>query len=549
MAVQRMRIKLGTQTLDTEVDRDRITIKRLLRAMPVEDARRTFTNARLQARREGEDPYSQPGANEIDNFIDSLKTAGEALRDTTGRGGTTSTSTSGSSSRRTRLDVDEKSSNRSARDATSRLKSAAEKTPPSTRAAPRSRATPEVSSRSTSGRVTTPSTTGSDDRRAWRDDKDDTPSYSSARAATGTSALLGATAGASSRARQDDDETTSESSTTVQSPELPQDVNALTDGLAQLHYAASQNQLSHITKLLASGAEVDIKATSSAFNGKTPLHIAVANNKDAAAALLVSYGADPLISDAGGLTAWVGAVKHLSTNDTSFILPMLDSPKLEWASEDAKLRLCDLVATGNVVVIGELLKKKLFRVSQVLDTKQRRTALHIAAASGYPDAVTLLLERGAPPNAKDFEDKYPIALANSNALRPILKGPTEAATLMPLETSASGGAPLAFEEMIHVQEPTHRGLLSGLAAEAYQSALLQPLMDAMVAVKQSEAFKIIGTSDRSVRNATVLPPGSPPGSIEGWTPEENRLYFSAARGIRTRYGKSGARYCTKPHTP
>src|SRR5207247_4927594 len=87
----------------------------------------------------------------------------------------------------------------------------------------------------------------------------------------------------------------------------------------------------------------------------------------------------------------------------------------EVLAEGGKL-LAEFAGTWNTEGVRHLLDlgvpvTALYEGDGYFDIAQDSTALHVAAWKGVPPTVTLLIERGAPIDAKDGKGRTPLALA------------------------------------------------------------------------------------------------------------------------------------------
>src|SRR3989449_8490798 len=87
----------------------------------------------------------------------------------------------------------------------------------------------------------------------------------------------------------------------------------------------------------------------------------------------------------------------------------------ETVAEGGKL-LAEFAGTWNTEGVRHLLDlgvpvTALYEGDGYFDIAQDSTALHVAAWKGVPPTVTLLIERGAPIDAKDGKGRTPLALA------------------------------------------------------------------------------------------------------------------------------------------
>ncbi len=53
---------------------------------------------------------------------------------------------------------------------------------------------------------------------------------------------------------------------------------------------------------------------------------------------------------------------------------------------------------------------------------QGNTALHLASVNGHPQVVKLLLESGAPQDARNSDGKLPVDMAKNDATREAFTG-------------------------------------------------------------------------------------------------------------------------------
>jgi len=181
--------------------------------------------------------------------------------------------------------------------------------------------------------------------------------------------------------------------------------------------------------------------------GKTALHNAVLrDNALEIVELLLDHGADPaLIADHPGRSAVAMAARRgrgdvlalferrgiaialqgverliaaCARNDAAAIRAITSrEPQLvrEVLAEGGKL-LAEFAGNWNTEGVGHLLDlgvpvTALYEGDGYFDIAQGSTALHVAAWKGLPPTVQLLIERGAPIDAKDGKGRTPLALA------------------------------------------------------------------------------------------------------------------------------------------
>src|SRR6266516_2150727 len=141
--------------------------------------------------------------------------------------------------------------------------------------------------------------------------------------------------------------------------------------------------------------------------GKTALHNAVLrDNALEIVELLLDHGADPaLIADHPGRSA--AAIGAITSREPQLVREVL--------AEGGKL-LAEFAGNWNTEWVGHLLDlgvpvTALYEGDGYFDIAQGSTALHVAAWKGLPPTVQLLIERGAPIDAKDGKGRTPLALA------------------------------------------------------------------------------------------------------------------------------------------
>ena len=317
-------------------------------------------------------------------------------------------------------------------------------------------------------------------------------------------------------------------------------VNAYTEGTTLLHKAAFQGNIREIEKLLNQGALVDLPVTEDSLRGKTPLHLASEKGHVEAIKLLIKHGADPYKKAGNGSTAIDEALKWLKQTPEP-IAAMLASLKLSPDNGPGSKIILEIMERGSFELITSMLEQKNIKFDLALNT-QKQTPLHIAAMHNNARVVKYLLERGAKVDTKDEQGLYPIALATKDTMMGVLGKPTEDIAVkqqqQPPQTKATPAE--LFEAMIYFQDPEHKAMFKGKAQASYDSPLLKDLIASMARRGQKEQMRIIGSSDQSILNATVIPGASArmKQGIKGWTPENwnehfegHRAYFSA--GDRT----------------
>ena len=173
-----------------------------------------------------------------------------------------------------------------------------------------------------------------------------------------------------------------------------------------LHAAAARDNEAVVRVLLARGADVDaaIARPKHQLHGRTPL-MNVGNNLSMAK-LLLEHGADPFLKDGAGMTALSFAEIFGKRTATYLRKVMASSPG------KGNLGLCDAARAGLADRVQVLLDggAAVGEKGEVAG----RTALHWAVVGGYVDLVRLLLEHGAPVDARDVHGNSPLVFARDN---------------------------------------------------------------------------------------------------------------------------------------
>lgn len=141
----------------------------------------------------------------------------------------------------------------------------------------------------------------------------------------------------------------------------------------ELHLAAVANKLSDVERLLASGADVNAKGEF----GWTPLALAANNGHCPVMRILLDAGAHPNEVDETGHTA----LQYAAQNGY-------------WEASEILLQgAADLSLTDRVCNVK--CRQQSVTYTRPLCSQEGLTPLHLAAAEGHHDTVSLLLEWGA----------------------------------------------------------------------------------------------------------------------------------------------------------
>lgn len=179
------------------------------------------------------------------------------------------------------------------------------------------------------------------------------------------------------------------------------DVNERNDkGKRALMLAASEGRTEVAKLLISRGAEVDVADV----YGTTALIVAATAGHTEVAALLLEHGADPAARDSGGGSPLVNATFFGRTDTARLLLSKL--PTLE--KQDGEELLMLAAGLGHAEIVGGLLDHGVNVNGRGL---KQRTALMAAAAFNKPDAVRMLLSRGADTTVTDEDGNTALTVA------------------------------------------------------------------------------------------------------------------------------------------
>jgi len=178
------------------------------------------------------------------------------------------------------------------------------------------------------------------------------------------------------------------------------DMNAKNEeGFSLLHCAIRNGQVSLVSFLLASGANVNQLTY---FENDTPLHLSVLQADSSITEKLLVAGAKLNIRNKKGESSLCRAV---GLNSPSVPL-LLDSGSVpdDAACPNGGCLFC--AARSGCIVMLEEFVRGLEDLNQV--SRQGVSALHYAVHSGHIEAVRLLIENGADVNSRDKRDGTPL---------------------------------------------------------------------------------------------------------------------------------------------
>ena len=183
--------------------------------------------------------------------------------------------------------------------------------------------------------------------------------------------------------------------------------------------AASEGYLATAQLLLARGARVDVRYDRPEVDdrGWTALMLATRQRRAALVRLLIAKGADIEQANSAGDNALLLAARH---GDAETMQAVLDkSPRIDATASDGRTALMLLVegsrlSEDEVDVPFDALKALMQRNPRVdLKAKDGTTALMVAAGTGVPSSVKLLLAKGARPGDRDAKGRRAIDYARS----------------------------------------------------------------------------------------------------------------------------------------
>lgn len=164
------------------------------------------------------------------------------------------------------------------------------------------------------------------------------------------------------------------------------DVNeAFSDGITPLHVAVINNQEQIATLLIENGAKVNVVDTSTSA---TPLHLAALYGREEIAKLLVQKGADINASMRFGITPLMVAAQF---KQTPLIQLLLDKKaNINYADQEGYTALHFAAENGDATIAQMLLTHGAN--VHLKDKTNQATPLAVATESNHPDVAKLILE-------------------------------------------------------------------------------------------------------------------------------------------------------------
>lgn len=166
----------------------------------------------------------------------------------------------------------------------------------------------------------------------------------------------------------------------------------------QLQYAATRNMPARVRLLLDHGVDPDGQSGHPAFEGRSPVELALRCGAQEIVAMLDGAGASPPELD--GDQRFVAACM---TGDAAEARRLLDAdPATIERLEAAEAPTVLAASAGNVAAL-----RLMVELGCDVDAVSRISALHEAASNGDRTTVQALLELGADPNVRDTEFDAP----------------------------------------------------------------------------------------------------------------------------------------------
>ena len=179
-------------------------------------------------------------------------------------------------------------------------------------------------------------------------------------------------------------------------------------GKTALMFAASEGNTNVARILIEYGAKVDIAD----HFGTTALIVASTSGNHDVVSLLLQHKANPNVRDQSGSSPLVNAVYFGHTETVKLLLAFdKQSGYINLEKQDGNELLLLAAGLGHADIINEIID---YGISANARGLKQRTPLMAAAAFNKPDAVKMLLDKGANTDAKDEDGKTAIDVAKEN---------------------------------------------------------------------------------------------------------------------------------------
>ena len=183
-----------------------------------------------------------------------------------------------------------------------------------------------------------------------------------------------------------------------------------------LHCAVEENQVQMVQYLVNKGAKVDARDRQL----RTPVHLACLKGYSNLVRYLVEQRADPFERDIQGRTCMHFSCCSASSNSFHEVIAILSGASTDLVHMTDHAGRSPLhyavfnTFSGQIKMIQQLLV--LGANINAVDA-DRRTPLHYAAMEGKSTVIPLLVQNGAGPGLKDYEQQTPADLATSEKIR------------------------------------------------------------------------------------------------------------------------------------
>jgi len=175
------------------------------------------------------------------------------------------------------------------------------------------------------------------------------------------------------------------------------------NGFGALHIAAFCNSAEFCDLLLKNGEPVN-----PSFGLCSPLHCAALGNHPNIIKTLAKVGGNLERHALGGETPLASAVRSRNRLSVKTLLELGADPNVEDSNGFTPLHTA--VDLGETELVALLLESKRCDINKV-SKKEGNTALHLAAMRGSVDAIEILIEHGASPNARNQKLITPLHIA------------------------------------------------------------------------------------------------------------------------------------------
>lgn len=189
------------------------------------------------------------------------------------------------------------------------------------------------------------------------------------------------------------------------------------DKISPIHEAATLGDVAELERLVKDGTNINLKN----HQQFTPLYLAVQNDNELAAKLLLDNGASA--KNLMRLAVSKGNLKMLQLLDQfgADINGDKDGPTYPYMKVKDGLHLLHLAAQGGYLdIVKWLVDVKSVDVN-LANNPLKQTALHFAAGKGHQEVTEFLLQKTANPDLLNLHEKAPVHLAVEQGHLPIIQ--------------------------------------------------------------------------------------------------------------------------------